>query len=228
MDNDSAREIMVDSQIRTIDVTDPGVLGAFAKIKRESFVPESWRQLAYCDSDIPMSDRVEGRALPAAGAWARLVQLLAPAPADKILLVGCAGGYGAAILGALAGEVVALEPSSALVENARAALVQNGIANVTLACGAFTAERCFGQTFDGIIFEGAIDQYAGEFDQLLGPQGRMVVVVGHGRAGRAMLYRRHGQNVSGQPAFDAALPALPGFQKPERFEFALEAGAIRS
>jgi protein-L-isoaspartate(D-aspartate) O-methyltransferase len=45
---------MIESQIRPNKVTDQRVLDAFALIRRELFVPEHLRQVAYIDEDLPL------------------------------------------------------------------------------------------------------------------------------------------------------------------------------
>jgi protein-L-isoaspartate(D-aspartate) O-methyltransferase len=44
-------------------------------------------------------------------------------------------------------------------------------------------------------------------------------VLGTGGAGKAMIYRMSGGELSGRPIFDAAAPLLPGFEKPPSFVF---------
>ena len=122
MDFERARDTMVNSQIRTIDVTDQSVLAAFLSVRREAFLPPGKQHIAYCDSDIALDMAKGSRSLPNAGAWARLVQLLAPAPADNVLMLGSAGGYGAAILARLAARVVVvagMQPDNMIAVAAR-------------------------------------------------------------------------------------------------------------
>ena len=47
------RRHMVDSQLRTCDVTDQAVLAAFAEAPRERFVLPAMASLAYLDRDVP-------------------------------------------------------------------------------------------------------------------------------------------------------------------------------
>jgi protein-L-isoaspartate(D-aspartate) O-methyltransferase len=49
--------------------------------------------------------------------------------------------------------------------------------------------------------------------------GRLVGVKGRASAGKAMLYRAFGHDVSGRPIFDAAAPLLPGFAESPAFVF---------
>ena len=52
----TARQKMVDGQVRTSDVTDTRILDAMLTVPREIFVPESKRALAYLDLDLDVSE----------------------------------------------------------------------------------------------------------------------------------------------------------------------------
>ena len=54
MDSDSARQQMVDQQVRTWDVFDADVLEAMSGIARERYVPDAFRHCAYADAEIPL------------------------------------------------------------------------------------------------------------------------------------------------------------------------------
>jgi protein-L-isoaspartate(D-aspartate) O-methyltransferase len=56
------------------------------------------------------------------------------------------------------------------------------------------------------------------FDQLK-EDGRLVAVVGYDRAASAMVYTKTDDDVGGRPAFNAFVPALPGFARPRTFVF---------
>ena len=47
-----ARKKMVDSQLRTEDVTDRDILAAMGSVPREAFVPARLKNLAYIDTDL--------------------------------------------------------------------------------------------------------------------------------------------------------------------------------
>ena len=49
-----ARSHMIESQLRPNKVTDHRVLNAFASIRRELFVPEHLRSVAYMDENLPL------------------------------------------------------------------------------------------------------------------------------------------------------------------------------
>ncbi len=71
MDIEQARFNMVEQQIRPWDVLDPEVLALLAVVKREDFVPEACRALAFVDMEVPLP---EGQCMLAPKVEARLLQ----------------------------------------------------------------------------------------------------------------------------------------------------------
>ena len=53
---EAARANMIERQLQPNRVTDERVINAFAGIRRELFVPERLRAIAYSDSDLPLGD----------------------------------------------------------------------------------------------------------------------------------------------------------------------------
>src|SRR5258708_32173376 len=106
-----ARTNMVESQLRPNKVTDERVIGAFLRIRRELFVPEALRGVAYSDDDLPLGG---GRHLMRPMVAARLLQALAVEPKDVALGVGAGVGYETALLAVLGRSVVALEDNAGL------------------------------------------------------------------------------------------------------------------
>src|ERR1700719_5087672 len=112
------RQAMVEGQVHVNDVTDPRSLAAMGELPRENFVPAARAALAYVDEDIPLRAMAAGkpaRYLIEPMVLAKLVQALSLNPNAHVLDVGCASGYSAALLGRLAGSVVALEEDAELV-----------------------------------------------------------------------------------------------------------------
>ncbi len=126
---------MVDGQVRTADITDPRIVSAMLKVPRERFVPQDLAALAYVDMHLAVSPGGERRLLKPM-VFAKLVQIAEIAPGDRVLDVGCATGYGAAVLALVAGQVVALEQDSRLAEAARSTLADQP--NVTVVTGPLT------------------------------------------------------------------------------------------
>src|SRR5690348_11413326 len=88
-----ARNCMVDSQIRPNRVTDPRILSAMREIPRERFLPPRLRAFAYIDEDVPLGN---GRVLMEPLVIARLVQLVAPQPGERALVVAAGVEVGTA------------------------------------------------------------------------------------------------------------------------------------
>ena len=69
------RTKMIDSQIRTEDVTDREVIAAMGSVAREKFVPARLTDLAYIDQDLPIAGAGAGdRFLLKPATLARLLQ----------------------------------------------------------------------------------------------------------------------------------------------------------
>src|SRR4051812_43038266 len=105
-DHDRKRERMLELDLRSRDIKERNVLDAFAKVRRELFVPENLRARAYEDAPLPIDC---GRSLTQPYVVARTVQALAVAPTDRVLEVGTGSGYAAAVLAHLAREVFSVE-----------------------------------------------------------------------------------------------------------------------
>ncbi len=126
----TARQKMVDGQVRTNDVTDRRILDAMAELPREDFVPEDKRALAYLDLDLDVTEGARGAAprfLIKPMLTAKLLQAAEILETDSVLVVGAATGYAAAVAARLAGNVTATESDSALVARGRAALGKLGL-----------------------------------------------------------------------------------------------------
>src|SRR3974377_2374656 len=106
----TARQKMVDGQVRTNDVTDPRILDAMLEIPRELFVPESKRALAYLDLDLDVTDGDSAkRYIIKPQVTAKLLQAAEIGASDKVLVAGCATGYVPALAARLAAKVTAIE-----------------------------------------------------------------------------------------------------------------------
>lgn len=211
----TARRHMVDGQVRTADVTDLRIISAMMDIPRERFVPPASAGLAYLDLDLPVGDG--SRRLLKPMVFAKLTQAADIASSDRVLDVGCATGYGAAVLGRLAGQVTALEQDAGLAQAARTALA--GQSKVTLVTGPLTAGWPQGGPYDVIVLEGATEIEPRAFLNQLREGGRLVCVLGSAPGAKAMLYCRSGQELGGRPIFDAAAALLPGFAEAPVFAF---------
>lgn len=215
-----ARRTMVDTQIRVNDVTDSRIVDALMAVPREAFVPEARRVLAYLDDDLPLNDPSGGRAgrfLMEPMVFARMLQAAGIGETDRVLDVGSASGYSAAVLARLAGSVVALEEDESLAAEARRLV--GTLPGVTVTTGPLADGAASLGPFDAIILQGAAEQVPSVLLDQLADGGRLVAVVGAGRAARCLVHERRAGEISVRAAFDAAIPPLPGFEAPRGFVF---------
>lgn len=221
-DLSNARRMMVDGQIKTVDVTDHALLIALGEVPRERFVPGRLRALAYLDRDLPIAEATttqDARYLMEAGPFARLVQAAEIKSQDVVLDIGCGTGYSAAVLARFASSVVALESDPSLAQFANEALSGLGIDNVAVVTGPLEPGYPAEGPYDVILLEGAVETIPDALFDQLKEGGRLVAVLGYGRTGQATVFRRSGEGISARTAFDAHVAPLPGFRKPKAFVF---------
>ncbi len=217
IDYAAARLNMVDSQLRPNKVTSNAVLDAFLAVPRERFVPAQSHGIAYIDDNLPLGG---GRWLMAPMVLARLIQEAAIGPGDTVLDIGCATGYGLAILSRLAREAVGIDADPRLTAQAQARLRELGIANAAVIDGEMTGGYPGRAPYAAIIIEGAVAEIPETVSSQLSEGGRLVAVVQEkGRVGRAVLMARTNGVMAQRPIFDAAVPLLPGFQRAPSFVF---------
>ncbi len=215
---DVARLNMVESQIRTNKVTDPGIILAFESLPRERFVPADKRGIAYIDEDLPIG---RGRYLMEPMVLARLLQAARPGPEDIMLDVGCGSGYSTAVMARLGATVVGLESEESLAAQANELLSELGIDNALVVKGELTAGYAKQAPYDVILIDGSVDYVPEALFEQLADGGRLVTVLRSpdGGLGQATLYRHDDGVVAHRALFDAATPLLPGFEKKRGFVF---------
>jgi protein-L-isoaspartate(D-aspartate) O-methyltransferase len=212
----AARATMVESQVRTNDVTDVRVQQALRDVPRERFVPASKRAIAYADAVIEV---VPGRFLLDPRNFARLLQLAVIAPADNVLDVGCATGYSTAVLARLAKRVTGLEQDADLVRMASEMVPAAGAANASVVQGSLSEGHRSAAPYDVIVLNGAVEQVPDALLGQLSEGGRLVAILQTGAQGMAHLFERNKGHIGSRSAFDAAAPKLAGFGQPTGFVF---------
>ena len=213
----AARSNMVDGQLRPNRVSDPAVLAAILELPRERFVPAGLKGVAYVDGDIPLG---EGRHLMAPLDLGRLLQAAQIASGDVALNIGAASGYDAAVLGALASTVVAVESDPALAEGATATLAELGIGNVAVVRGKLANGYPEQAPYDVIFFSGAVPEVPVRILDQLAEGGRLVAVIDREPGvGSATLFVRLEGVISHRVFCDASPPLLPELAPAPKFVF---------
>jgi protein-L-isoaspartate(D-aspartate) O-methyltransferase len=148
---------------------------------------------------------------------AKLLQALDLRPQDKVLDVGSATGYSAALLGRLVRTVVALEEDRELAAAADAQLRELGAINVRVVIGLLAAGWPAEAPYDAILLDGAAEVIPPALLEQLKEGGRLGAVMRSGAAGRATIHSRVGARFAARPVFDATVPPIPGFAAPKTF-----------
>jgi len=212
--SDIARFNMIGAQVRVNDVTDARILAALDAVPREKFVPTAARALAYADVPVAVAP---GRYLLDPRSFAKMLNLAQVGAGDRVLDVGSATGYSAAVLARLADSVVALEQDAELVR-AASQLLADVQGKIEVVQGGLV-EGAKGQgPYDVIFVNGAIEQVPETLLGQLAEGGRLVAVIKDGQS-QAWLYVKENGQVGRRPDFDADVPVLAGFKKAMGFIF---------
>jgi protein-L-isoaspartate(D-aspartate) O-methyltransferase len=207
---EAMRRAMVESQLRTTGVNDPRVIAAMAAVPRERFVPDEWRTLAYMDRPVPVGF---GRELNMPEATGLLLTHAAVTKQDRVLLVGSATGYTAALLAQLAGTVVALEEN---VELSSRTAPLDGVEQVQGPLGQGWAA---GGPYDLIFIDGAVEQVPAALLAQLKEGGRLAAGIHDKGATRLGVGRKSGTGFGMDLFADCEAVRLPGFERPKSFVF---------
>jgi len=214
MDMEQARFNMIEQQIRPWEVLDPEVLDVLSVVKREDFVPEALKALAFADLELPIGN---GQSMLQPKIEARVLQEAGVKSTDVVLEVGTGSGYMAALLASQAEYVYSVEIDPALAETARHHLRHAGIANVSVETGDASHGWSGHSPYDVIVISGALTELPQGFLQQLKIGGRLVAFVGEPPVMEVQLIIRSDETAFNTVnVFETVVPALttrtrPGF-----------------
>jgi protein-L-isoaspartate(D-aspartate) O-methyltransferase len=217
MNLEHARFNMIEQQIRPWNVLDHSVLDLLAVVKREDFVPEGQRALAFVDLEVPLAG---GQHMLAPRVEARLLQEAAPQRHEKVLEVGAGSGFFAALLSHRAQQVLSLEVRPELAALARDNLRYANVMNVEVRQGDGVRGEPTRAPWDLIVLSGSVAEVPRNLLGQLKVGGRLVTIVGDEPVMRAVRVRRTGEaSFATDVLFDTVAPRLEGFGEPSRFRF---------
>ena len=209
------RRALIDTQLRPNSVTEPRVLEAVAELDRKAFVPEQYRAMAYIDRSVPLDG---GRALNPVLTTTRLIVDAEIRPGEKVLLIGAASGYAAALLAKIGATVTAVESDAALAEQARTNLAEYVHASVVE--GPLDQGAAAAGPFDVLFIDGAVESIPESLAAQLVEGGRIVSGLYDNGVTKLVRDVHIGDvAVSPFPFADLECVRLPGFAKPSGFTF---------
>jgi protein-L-isoaspartate(D-aspartate) O-methyltransferase len=217
MDIEQARYNMVEQQIRPWDVLDQSVLDLLFKIRREDFVPEAHRNLAFVDMEIPLG---HGESMWTPKLEARVLQELDVRPNDRVLEIGTGSGYLTALLAAEAAEVVSVDILPEFAASAGQKLRAHGIGNVELHTGDAASDWDDDAGFDVIVLTGSTPLLADALVRRLRVGGRLFAVVGEAPVMEAQLVTCSAPGAyRSVTLFETCIKALSNAPHPAAFVF---------
>jgi protein-L-isoaspartate(D-aspartate) O-methyltransferase len=216
----TARQKMVDGQVRPSDVTDSRIIDAMLEVPREAFVPPNQRAMAYLDLDLDVSEAGAAKGfLIKPAVMAKMLQAADIKDTDNVLVAGCATGYSAAVVAKLAGRVTATEGDPALAAKAGVVLAGLGLGNVTVVEAAAATGNSAGAPYDVIVLDGATGITPEGLYGQLKEGGRLVGVFAMTQPPRATIVTRSHGDFGYRALFDAVAPVLPGLERVPAFVF---------
>jgi protein-L-isoaspartate(D-aspartate) O-methyltransferase len=216
MDYEQARFNMVEQQIRTWEVLDQSVLDLLFEVKREDFVPEAYRSLAFADLELPLA---HGQRMWSPKMEARVLQTLQLKPRESVLEIGTGSGYMAALLASRAGTVTSVEIDPQLSAEAAARLSRARFANVQCVVGdgaqGFGADK-----YDAVVLTGSTPLLPESLLGQLQPGGRIFAVVGDApvMTARIVQWTAPGSRLT-IDLFETVIAPLAHAAAPARFRF---------
>jgi protein-L-isoaspartate(D-aspartate) O-methyltransferase len=217
MNIEQARFNMIEQQIRPWEVLDPVVLELLFQVKREDFVPDGQRELAFADLEIPLG---HGESMMQPKVEARILQELGIQPGENVYEVGTGSGYLTALLARSARHVTSAELRGDFSRRAAECLRRESVRNVTLLEGDSARAPLAESAFDVIVLTGSTPILPQAFLDRLSPGGRLFAVVGDVPVMKAILVR---QPVAGSfqhvELFETLVKPLVNAAQPPRFRF---------
>ncbi|APC67782.1 protein-L-isoaspartate O-methyltransferase [Ralstonia solanacearum] len=216
MDIEKSRFNMIEQQIRPWDVLDLDVLDLLAIVKREQYVPEAYRTLAFVDMEIPLPG---GQNMLPPRVEARVLQELAVRKHEDVLEVGAGSGYMAALLAHRGRHVTTVDIAPELVAFARDNLARNGVTNVDVVQG--DAGQGWGNSlYDVICVSGSVPAVPESLLAQLKVGGRLSIFVGSAPVMEAQLITRVSETeFQTRNLFETYVTPLTGVPAPSQFRF---------
>jgi len=214
---EQARFNMIEQQIRPCDVLEGRILELLKHVRREHFVPEGMREMAFMDLEIPLG---YGACMWQPKLEARTVQELHLNRSDKVLEVGSGSGYLTALLSLLAGHVTSVEIVPELNAMARQHLHAYHRDNIKLEIGDAALGWGGGSSYDAIVLTGSTPVLPATFQDRLEIGGRLFAIVGDAPVMEAKLVTRvTADKFETVNIMETCVAPLQNALQPERFVF---------
>lgn len=170
-----AHKTMIDRQIAGRGITDPAVLDAMHKVRRDAFLPPRLRASAYDDRPLPIGF---GQTISQPYVVALMIEAAALKPDDRALEIGAGSGYAAALMGEIAAQVFTVERHPELAATAAKRLASLGYTNVEVRAGDGTLGLPREAPFNAILSAAGGPAVPVSWKSQLAIGGRLIMPVG--------------------------------------------------
>jgi protein-L-isoaspartate(D-aspartate) O-methyltransferase len=214
IDFETSRTMMVDTQVRPSDVTKFPIIDAMLSVRRENYVPQRLRGVAYVGENLDLG---AGRVLLEPRTLAKMLDALEFQGDELVLDIACGLGYSSAVIARMAGTVIAVEDDADRVAEAESALGAQDVDNVVVVEAALHGGAAKPGPYDVIVIQGAVEQIPEALTDQLKDGGRIAAIFAEGALGVVRIGYKIDGAVTWRMTFNAAAPILPGFQKSQAF-----------
>lgn len=199
------RANMIESQVRTSDVSDAKLIAAIDAVKREDYVESSAVSFAYAEVAVKSKS---GRLLLKPRDFAKLAQAAMIESGDEVLVIAGSGGYSAAVFSELGAKTTVIDNL-----NTDARDFEIIIGNIE------TLAELPDRVFDIIFVDGGVARITAVWGQKLKENGRLCVIAMANDIGHAKVFVKTNGQLSARTIFDAKPPILTELNVTPEFVF---------
>ena len=207
---------MVNGQIKPINGMTEKLVSIFYSLNRESFIPEEFKEIAYVEKNLALSNH---RVILKPEIVAKIAMHLDLKENENVLILGSTTGYLTAILSLIAETVIVMEEDECHIKSSEIAIKENNLNNV-IYINKSISNGCIEQSpFNAIIIEGAVDHVPQKLLNQLENGGRLIAILSENGICNAKMYTRKETMFHSVQLFPCSLPVLPSFKEKNIFSF---------
>jgi len=192
MDLNSLKRKELVEVLKTSGIKDEQVLIAIGTVKRENFVNEEFKRLAYENTSLPINSN---QTISQPYTVAFMTELLKIESGEKVLEIGTGSGYQSAVLKELGAEVYSVERITELYKSAEEKLKKSGY-EVQLKCDDGTKGWIEFAPFDKIIVTAGSPKIPKKLLEQLSIGGRMIIPVGDENSQELVLIKKEADDLN--------------------------------
>ncbi len=192
---------MIESQVRTSDVSDLALINSMLDVAREDFVDEANHKFAYAELEVKSKT---GRPLMKARDFSKLAQAAKIYAGEKILIIGGSAGYSAAVFTKIGANVTIVDSVDVDMPNS----IKSDLSKL---------ENISDESFDLIFVDGGVETVSKNWFAKLKNNGRLAVINYLSNVGVAQIYVKSNNVVSSKNYFEAKPPKMPEFKRQVEF-----------